>query len=153
MEEFKSIDNILDFAIKREEESYQFYTEWSNKVRPEIKPVFQQLAKEEVGHKEKLLEVKKGKLREFLEKSKEKIADLKIGDYLIDVTPKPDLTFQEALIIAMKREKVSYKLYENFANRVDDENIKNLFLALAQEEAKHKLRIEIIYDDYIGPEG
>jgi len=153
MEEFKSIDDILDFAIKREEESYQFYTEWLNKVKEEIKPVFKNLAKEELGHKEKLLGVKKGKLREFLESSKEKVLDLKMSDYLIDVTPKPELTFQEALIIAMKREKVSYKLYENFANRVEDENIKKLFLALAQEEAKHKLKIEIIYDDYIGPEG
>jgi len=153
MKEFKSIDDILDFAIKREEESYQFYTEWLNKVKKEIKPVFQNLAKEELGHKEKLLEVKKGKLREFLESSKERVLDLKMSDYLIDVTPKPELTFQEALIIAMKREKVSYKLYENFANRVEDENIKKLFFALAQEEARHKLKIEILYDDYIGPEG
>jgi hypothetical protein len=29
------------------------------------------------------------------------------------------------------------------------EDMKNTFKALAQEEAKHKLRLEIMYDDYI----
>lgn len=31
----------------------------------------------------------------------------------------------------------------------EDENLRNLFLALAQGEAKHKLRFEIEYDDNI----
>ena len=31
----------------------------------------------------------------------------------------------------------------------DDKNIQDTFKALAQEEAKHKLRLELIYDDEI----
>ena len=38
---------------------------------------------------------------------------------------------------------------DDLAERVDDENLKNLMLGLAQEEAKHKLRFEIEYDERI----
>ena len=31
----------------------------------------------------------------------------------------------------------------------DDGNLRETFLALAQEEAKHKLRFELEYDDYV----
>lgn len=153
MSYFKSVDEILDFAIKREEEEYDFYKEWSEKVRPEIKPVFEKLAQEEAGHKKKLLEVKSGKLREFVESGSKEVLDLKMSDYLVDVEVKPDMSYQDALILAMKREKAAFKLYEDFANKSTNENIRNLFTALAQEEARHKLKLEMLYDDYLYPAG
>jgi len=53
------------------------------------------------------------------------------------------------LIIAMKAEKAAYKLYNELATSIDDANVQEIFLGLAQEEAKHKLRFEIEYDDMI----
>ena len=75
--------------------------------------------------------------------------DLKIGDYLTDVEPGPNLNYQEALIVAMKKEKASFKLYIDLAAITDNENLRSVFSLLAQEEAKHKLRFEIEYDDYV----
>ena len=49
----------------------------------------------------------------------------------------------------MKREKASFRLYSDLAASVDDEDLKQTFLALAHEEAKHKLRFEVEYDDVI----
>lgn len=153
MDKFKSIDEILDFAIKREEEEYEFYIEWAEKVESHLKPIFKKLAQEENTHKIKLIEVKSGKLKEFLESGSKDVLDLKMSDYLLDVEVKPDVSFQEVLILAMKREKLAFKLYEDFANKSFDENIKNLFIALAKEEARHKLKLEMIYDDYLYPAG
>lgn len=153
MSEFRSIDEIIDFAIKREEEAYNFYKEWAGKVKPEIKPLFEKLAEEEVKHKEKLLEVKSGELRKFVESGSREVLDMKMTDYLVDVEVKPDMSYQDALILAMKREKMAFRFYEDFANKSTDENVKNLFISLAQEEARHKLRIEILYDDYMYPAG
>jgi|Deesub1362A_J573_1020465.scaffolds.fasta_scaffold00141_4 rubrerythrin len=153
MAEFKSIEEIIDFAIKREEEAYNFYKEWSEKVKPEIKPVFEKLAQEEGKHKQKLLEVKSGELRKFVESGSKEVLDLKMSDYLVDVEVKPDMSYQDALILAMKREKSAFKFYEDFANKTSDENIKDLFIALAQEEARHKLKLEMLYDDYLYPAG
>jgi rubrerythrin len=76
--------------------------------------------------------------------------DMKIGDYLVEVNKsREDLTYQESLIIAMKEEKAAFRLYLDLANRTEDARLKKTFLMLAQEEAKHKLRFEIEYDDYI----
>ena len=147
MKEFKSADDILDFAVEREEESYQFYMNLAkSSKRPGMKPLFEQFAKEEHGHKAKILDIKKGKLMAAVPK---KIADLKMADYLVDVKPGKDLDYQQALILAMKKEKMAFKLYTDLAERAPAETLKNLFLSLAQEEARHKLRFELEYDDMV----
>ena len=59
------------------------------------------------------------------------------------------MNYQVALILAMKKEQAAYKLYTQLAVIVDDEALRKLFMSLAQEEAKHKLRFEIEYDEVI----
>jgi rubrerythrin len=93
-----------------------------------------------------LLDVKAGKR---LLKAERKVLDLKIGDYLVDTEPCADMDYQDALIVAMKKEKKAFKMYTDLAEATDDENLQTTFLSLAQEEAKHKLRFEIEYDDYV----
>ena len=147
MKEFKSIEDILDFAINNEQNAVNFYTELAeNAANPEMKEVFKQFAKEEMGHKARLLNVKStGDYR----MPEGKVVDLKIGDYLVDVKPYPGMSYQEALILAMKREKNAFKLYMDLSERAPTAELKTLFLSLAQEESKHKLRFEIEYDEFI----
>ena len=59
----------------------------------------------------------------------------------------PALDYQQALIVAMKKEKAAFKLYSALAEQTTDAAFRELFLALAQEEAKHKLRFEVEYDE------
>jgi hypothetical protein len=103
-------------------------------------------AREEQSHKNKLVALKEGKQYIL---SKLKVQDLKIADYLVDVTPGPDITYQQALTVAMKKEKAAFKLYNMLASSTDNKDLQSLFYALAQEEAKHKLRFEIEYDDSV----
>jgi rubrerythrin len=49
----------------------------------------------------------------------------------------------------MKKEKAAFKLYNDLAGAVENVKVRTLFLALAQEEAKHKLHFEIEYDDML----
>jgi len=144
---FESADAVLDFAIEKEEEAFRFYDDLAEKMAPKhMKEVFHSFALEEKGHKAKLESVKKGKK---LQQAQRKIEDLKIGDYLPDVETTDDMTYQDALIIAMKAEKAAYKLYSDLAQTISDANLKELFLLLAQEEARHKLRFEVEYDDHV----
>ena len=141
-----TIEEILDFAIEKEQQAADFYTDLAGRVdKPQMKKVFEGFSKEELGHKSKLLNVKEGK---FAMPAQQKVLDLGIGDHLVEVELKADIDFQDALILAMKAEKAAFKLYTELAEATDDENAKKLFLSLAQEEAKHKLRFEIEYDDY-----
>jgi rubrerythrin len=144
---FKSVEEILDFAVEKEEEAYRFYTEWAQKLdRSPVRKRFEEFAGEELRHKNKLLQVKRG---QTFRPSPQKVADLKIVDYLVEVPPTPGVTYQRALIIAMQREKASFNLYNNLATLTEDEGLRTTFLALAQEEAKHKLALETIYDEEI----
>ena len=146
MQKFESADAILDFAINEEEEAAKFYLQLADSIDGPISQVFRNFAKEEEGHKRKLVAVKT--CREFAP-VEGKIMDLKIGDYLVDVEPEGKLDYQASLVIAMKKEKAAFKLYTKLSESTEDENLRNLMLTLAQEEAKHKLRFEIEYDDNI----
>jgi len=143
-----SVDEILDFAITSEAGAYQFYKELATKMQSQaMRQVFEDFAKEELSHKAKLEKIKNNKSVTFA-KTKE-VADLKISDYVVDVEPRPDMDYQDALVLAMKAEKMAYKLYSDLASTATDQSIRELFLALAQEEARHKLRFEIEYDQEI----
>jgi rubrerythrin len=146
MGELNTIDEILDFAIGEEEKAHDFYTGLASKMeKPWMKKAFEDFAKEELGHKTKLQKVKQ---EGFKTHAHDEVSDLKIADYAIDVKPSPDMDYQDALIVAMKAEKSAYKLYTDLAAKVDDENIHQLFLDLAREEANHKLRFETEYDEH-----
>ena len=142
-----TVDKILDYAIAQEEHAAKFYTAMANKTsRKYMKEALLGFAEEEKGHKAKLIAVKDGKL---MLPAEGRVLDLKIGDYLEEVTLSSDLGYQEALILAMKAEKAAFRLYTDLASATDDPGLKATLLGLAQEEAKHKLRFEIEYDDEI----
>ena len=48
-----------------------------------------------------------------------------------------------------KREKSAFKMYSDIAEGTDSPEIKKLFQVLAQEEARHKLKLEIEYEDHV----
>ena len=142
-----NVNEILEFAIDREQEAHDFYVDLANKAeQPGMKDLFLQFAREEAGHKKKLEGIKKGS-RSF--PYADDVVDLKIADYLVEVEPTGDLTYQEALILAMKREKAAFRLYTDLAALTADKDLKLVFRSLAQEEAKHKLRFELEYDDKV----
>jgi rubrerythrin len=147
MEEFKSVDDILNFAIQNEQNAVDFYTGLAAHARnEEMKEVFTQFAKEEMGHKAKLVNIKTTGIYRI---QQEKVLDLKIGDYLVDIQPTPGMGYQETLILAMKREKNAFKLYMDLSSKAPTPELHDLFLSLAVEESKHKLRFELEYDEYV----
>jgi rubrerythrin len=147
MKEWKSIEDVLDFAIGGEEQSVRFYTRMAERAeKPWMRTVFEVFAREEERHKAKLASIKEGRMDL---PAPAKVQDLKIRDYVVDQEPDPELDYQQALILAMKKEKAAFRLYSDLADASEDQNLRQTFQALAQEEAKHKLRFEIEYDDNI----
>ncbi len=142
---FKTVDEILDFAIGQEEKAVQIYSNLADRTENErMRQVLEGYADEERGHKAKLLAIRHGK---NLMPEQQEITDLDIADYLPDVEARPDLDYMEALTLAMKAEKAAFKLYSDLAAMAEDEGVRATLLSLAQEEAKHKLRFEVEYDE------
>lgn len=147
MKEFNSIDDILDFAIENEQKAVDFYKELASRTKnSEMRETFEHFAQEEVGHKAKLTKIKEEKIFNL---GSEKIADLHLADYVDHVKATGDMSYQDALILAMKREKSAFVLYSKLAQKTTNTDLQNLFNQLAQEESKHKLMFEIEYDEVI----
>ncbi|MHC4187912.1 MAG: ferritin family protein, partial [Planctomycetota bacterium] len=61
MEQFDSVEAILDFAISEEKGAQKFYLELAQKVNnPAIKKALEDFAKEEAAHQAKLERIKAG---------------------------------------------------------------------------------------------
>lgn len=140
---FSSLIEILDFAIDRENEAHLFYVRLADMVKkPKLVKVIKDLATEEVEHKIKLEAVKAGEATI----GDEEVGNLNIADYVPDVEPHPNMDYTELLVVAMKKENLSYKLYTDLAAIAQRKDLREIFLKLAQEEAEHKLRFEFEYD-------
>ncbi|MCX6277150.1 MAG: ferritin family protein [Bacteroidetes bacterium] len=147
MKEFTSIEEILDFAIREEQAAVDFYLILAAQSKNhQTKKVFLEYAGEEMRHKSYLMKVKE---EGSFVMSGETVRDLKIAEYLVDVKPSANMNYQDALILAMKKEKAAFRMYSALAAKADDPSLKALFLNLAMEESKHKLSFELEYDDYI----
>lgn len=144
---FEKFEEIIAFAIEREKEAALFYRDLQAQVKNESSKQTVKIFEEmELGHIIMLQTFKKDDAVKF---SPEKLNDLKISDYMTYIEAKSEMTFQEVMIMAMKREENSMKLYQLLAEEAEDESAKNLFLRLSEEEAKHKFQLESIYDSEI----
>ena len=146
MKQFNSVDDILDFAIMNEQDAFEFYSKYARLVKKEMQDTFLEFAQEEIKHKARLMKIKEDKMFSF---SPETINSLNISDYTTSGDFTLSLSYQDALILAMLKEKAAFKLYINLSQKTDVPFLKELFLSLAQEESKHKLRFELEYDENI----
>ena len=149
-EEHMTVEGIIQRAIRFEEDAYNFYTGASEMVKlPHVKDMLNELAGEEVKHKEKLEELLAGDTEKIVAaKQGQKIQDLKLADYLVAPPLDGDATIQDVLMTAMQREKNSHEFY-NLMAELASEAAKDLFQFLAQEELGHKNKVEVLYDDII----
>jgi len=142
-----TIDEILNYAIDQEQQAADFYANLAGRAeKAGMKDILLEFAAEKKRHKERLLAVKSG---EHELTPEQEVLDLKISDYLVEVDATDDISFQDALIVAMKRERAAYELYSDMAEKVPESNLREVFVGLAREEAKHKLFFESEYDERV----
>ena len=142
---FISTDGILDFAIGKEEEAAALYRDLAEKaVSPGLKNSLLEFAAEEDRHKQRLLAIKAGDLEPL---SVERVRSLYISDYMVDVAPSTEMSYAQALQLAMKAEQAAYQLYSDLAGACEDPGLAALFTALAREEQRHKALFEREYED------
>lgn len=145
MAKVKPDEEILQFAIGREVEANQFYLALAERVKAaQMRKVFEDLAQEELEHKAKLeLEVMKtGRVLP---------ADQKITipahEYIVsDGELALDMDYKDMLMLGMEKEEAAFRTYINLIPNVDDEESREVLLALAEEEVRHKIRFETEYD-------
>jgi rubrerythrin len=150
---FESFEDLIRFAIDKEIEAAAFY---ENASRQEpysgAKAAFEEFAGEEKKHRAMLEGILKGEMRISDYKFKW-IPDMKRSDYMVDIEYKEGMHYLDILRLAMKREEKSLKLYNELARKTEKKELTTVFKILSQEEAKHKLTLETLYDDYMAEQG
>lgn len=148
---FGSFQEIMDYAVEKEREAAAFYEEASAKeIYSGARETLQAFAKEERKHESLLKNFTEENLALY---RAEKIPDLKRSDYLVDMKYEPGMSYPDLLRLAMKREEKAFKFYSDFGAQARNEGHKKLFATLAQEESKHKFRLESLLDDYLAQVG
>lgn len=143
----QEFNEILDFAIEREKEAVKFYRDLQSEAKfKDQMEVLKDLEAMEMGH---IIVIENIRAKGVSEEDIPKVTNLKISEYLTVDVDKLDLSYQNILIKAMKREEASFKLYSEMSVKFGDGEIATLFRKLASDEAKHKLIFEKIYDEWI----
>jgi rubrerythrin len=147
MKGWTAINEVLDFAIGEEQSAAEFYTSLAQKTTvPGMREALTDFAREELDHRARLEAIREGSGFSF---AIENVEDLKIAEYVVNVIPDPQLSYREALIVAMNKEKAAIRLYTDLAKMAPSDALRTTFLALAQEESQHKLRFESEFDDLL----
>ncbi len=136
---------VLELAIAKEIEAYNFYLALADRVKDrQISKAFKDLAKEELEHKAKLeLEITKtGRTvaveRKLLRPERE---------YILSDDESPlDMDYKDMLLLGIEKEEAAFRTYVNLVASVMDEESREVLLAIAEEEVKHKLRFETEYE-------
>ena len=137
----------MDFAIEGEVAAVKFYQDLQKIVKFSAqKEMLKELENMEKGHIKILENVRK---KGFENITVKKVTNLNISEYIVDVKPKENMTYQDILILAMKREEQSERLYSDLAGNFEGTELETLFLKLASEESRHKLQFETLYDEYV----
>ena len=145
MIEPESDDEILQFAIAKEIEAYNFYLALADRVADQrIRKVFEELAQEELEHKARL-ELEVMKLGKTIAVEENPVRPER--SYIVSNDPSPlDMDYKDMLMLGMEKEEAAFRTYVNLVASVSNEKSREVLLALAEEEVRHKLRFQTEYD-------
>jgi rubrerythrin len=143
----KSIADIIDMAIQREEDAYDFYMDIYHKVQDAgVKDTVEFIAKEEIKHKEFLVGYRAGNYGSNSLRMAD-VVDYRIAEYLEEPEVDSDSSREEVYLIASHREARSHLFYTELAGMHTDRELNAMLLKMANEELKHKEKMEYLYSN------
>jgi len=139
------LEAIIATAIRREEEAYAFYTDLITKVDdPSAKDTLALIAAEEQKHRKFLVDYRdKGCAVEAMRMSE--VIYYKIAEYQQEPAVTINMASADVFLIAAHRELRSFQFYTDLAQLHGEGSIGKVLLAMANEELKHKEKMEYLY--------
>lgn len=150
----KGLTALIEMAIGREEEAYDFYMDLAEKLTdPAMKDTVLFIAREEMKHKA------------FLENYRKKVSQpgpdtfrmaevtyYSIAEHEAEPAIEENLTRENVFLIAAHRELRSHNFYRALADAHPDGEAKQMLLKMANEELKHKEKMEYLYTNAAFPQ-
>ena len=144
MLKLETTEELIDFAIAREQYAYELYKSIAKKeVYSQVARLCEELAEEELGHKKKLQQ-------KFM-RNTAMSSSVDVSDYVVQNDDQKTIfmDYQEFLNFAALKEEKAFKLYKELADKTKDPQCKAIFLALARDEEKHKESLQKKLDDLL----
>jgi rubrerythrin len=140
---------ILAMAIENEIAAHDFYKSICEKVKDgNLRSIFEELAEDELKHKIFLEGYLTGaKPFHFAE-----VTDYEVAKTIEKPKPTIDMKPYDAIGLAMKAEEEAMQMYQALANSSTNPDQKEMFLALANMERSHKVKLEELYTSMAYPE-
>lgn len=141
---FDSIADIIAFAIRREIEAAEGYARIGATAKtPGLRELAAELRRQEESHRRLLEELPGETLREL---GTAFVPDLHIVDTLPNEKISGDMSIQEMLIFAAKKEARAIAMYDSLARLNGASGHERIFQFLAGQEREHKLKLEAEYE-------
>lgn len=137
-----TLDDIIDFAVRIEEESYAFYSDAArlqvDSQAPEVVKLFRILALEERNHKDLLLQ-KRAHWR------LQDVPQAEVGEHVQRIVDLPSVPagagLGDVLLAAAARERDTAALYRSLMALSDFGDLQEVFADLVAQETGHERRL------------
>jgi rubrerythrin len=143
----ESVSDVIAFAIGREIEAAEGYGRMAGMATlPGLRDLLLELKGEEENHRKILENLTAAGLEAT---AAPPLDDMALTDALPDEPPAPDMTLQDLLIFAARKEKKAEELYTGLARSPEVAGGRKVFEFLAGQERAHKLKLEAEYEKHI----
>ncbi|MBN1816708.1 MAG: ferritin family protein [Sedimentisphaerales bacterium] len=143
VQDFHSWNDVLNFAISMEQISHQFYSDLQPRMNnPSVRDLLKRLAAEERLHIEQLENLKSHPWAGAFET----ISAAEISGYIVASVPPSDMSYKETIKLAMDKEHGSRLFYSLLAVSLEEQELKDIFTVLSQQEQQHWLRFKKEYE-------
>ena len=134
MLQFRTLDDILDFAIVQEKAAQKFYAKLSDQAEDiNMQLFYRTLVEEEQVHEEELRKLKSSNSN----LPAPDLTQLQKSGYLDALPISSDMSIKEVLLYALKKEKSAKMLYSVLAENMEQVELAGMFKTLAAQEAEH----------------
>jgi len=143
---------LIDTAIQREEDAYSFYMGVHGKVTdPAVREAIAWIAGEEQKHKAFLVNYRKGEFGAGGLRLSD-VAYYKIAEHQNEPEVKENMNSADVYLVAAHRELRSHRFYTALANQHAAGEAHDMLLKMANEELKHKEKMEYLYANTAFPQ-
>jgi rubrerythrin len=148
----KTVSEVIETAIRREEEAYHFYMDIHDKVSdPGTRDILSFVAGEEQRHRAFLVKYRDGKFgAQSLRQSD--VVSYHVAEHLDAPEVSEEIKPEDVFLVAAHRESRSHRFYAELAMLHDSGEIREMLLKMANEELKHKEKMEYLYANTAFPQ-
>ena len=140
-----TVEEVINQAIEREEDSFAFYEHLKGIVLDKIsQDTLDFMAREELKHKRILEQYKRGELGKDALSLRE-VVDALVVEALGHSEIKEVMDHKDIFLVAAEREKASHEFYTQLAALQPEGELRQILSKLAQEELAHKEKAEYLY--------